>query len=194
MTKYIRRGYVPLPNTINKSKRNFSNCSIEQILKYWEVNIGKSDDQFKKIIDWGEPECFACGYTIPDASIYIRENLKQNCTEEEYWKIISIGWHMLGLQYCHIHAHCFGGNEHYSNIVLLCSFCHKLMDIKFLGKSEDRDSQLDWIKNFSTTMMLNHKEIPLELINETCRKFFSNKRINRHHEPTTPNTPHQPNS
>ena len=156
MIKSIRRNYTPLPNIINEKKRNFSNCSIEQILKYWMISIHAFENKkIKLICDLGEPECFACGNWTPEPTNYIIKQCKLNDPYDEkiFWKIVTNGWEMKKLERCHLHAHCFGGDERYSNIVLLCFSCHQQMDSIFLGYAEDRQEQLRWIHNYKTNQI-----------------------------------------
>ena len=66
-----------------------------------------------RLIDWGEPECFACG--VPGLS----SKHDRGTRPYECWD------NAKALQRCHVVPFFLGGECKPSNMVVLCSFCHK---------------------------------------------------------------------
>lgn len=64
------------------------------------------------VVDWGEPECWACGRYAA--------NLEQMDS-----KNIGDIWNNSQLQRCHIVARQFNGSDDVSNLFLLCPKCHR---------------------------------------------------------------------
>jgi 5-methylcytosine-specific restriction endonuclease McrA len=80
------------------------------ITEYWrrraeyEYRSGDHSEAYKlRIIDYGEPSCFACGYWNPRWTTWSKAD---------------------GLQRCHITPHALGGINEPSNYVLMCADCH----------------------------------------------------------------------
>ncbi len=67
-----------------------------------------------KLVDWGEPSCWACGKYEEDSEC-------KNSNEEPFksWDGAKF------LERCHIIPKMLGGSNQCSNLVLLCRQCHK---------------------------------------------------------------------
>lgn len=67
------------------------------------------------VYDWGEPECFACGY-------------KPSLKDAEKYKDFKTLWNGVGrsghLQRCHIVAKSLGGPDKADNLFCMCEICH----------------------------------------------------------------------
>jgi len=165
-------------------KREEIKTSIGAILRYWEKDFSFG------VIDWGEPECFACrSFSFkPKVAKLIASQIKslkkKKLNEKKYdsesWRIIIEAWKGVIGARCHLHAHCFEGPDKPSNLVLLCDECHSIMDDIFLGKKEDRLKQILWINN-------REKELKNEILQpcqlyadriQKLRKEIKKKKIN----------------
>lgn len=82
----------------------------KEILSYWEKDF---------YLDWGEPQCFACG-------VYV--NKWEHCER------------------CHIISARHGGCGEAWNIVYLCEHCHSFFDATFSGKPNTYYSSIKWLK------------------------------------------------
>jgi len=72
------------------------------------------------------------------------------------------------VEYCHLNAVVFGGENQVSNIILLCYQCHKLFDTRFSGYLEDRNNQIKWVQNradtfYEKSICIIHETIEAEL-------------------------------
>jgi len=81
--------------------------SLDKIVDYWQDNYSHMFPDLKaRIIGWGEPFCFRCGWLAPPP-------------ENNQWDKAS-GW----LEKCHLQERCCRGNDDVSNLVPLCPSCH----------------------------------------------------------------------
>jgi len=69
-------------------------------------------------IDWGEPECWACGFHY-NGKYDIRRS-------EASWEEIYRCWDRIPLQRCHIVPKTLGGTDECDNLFLMCRECHDL--------------------------------------------------------------------
>lgn len=82
--------------------------SHQEVAEYWESRP-LPGGQHVPIIDVGEPECFACGWSPLDRVRPTRKKIN-------IWK---------GLQRAHVVARSLGGPNTVDNLVLLCDSCHR---------------------------------------------------------------------
>jgi HNH endonuclease len=99
--------------------------SKAQLFDYWKDK--------EVIVDWGEPECWACGRWWEDK--YDISN--SDASMKEIRKI----WNDVPLQRCHIVPVSLGGSNHPSNIFLMCPDCHNQQP-----NTKSREAFLRWAK------------------------------------------------
>ena len=68
------------------------------------------------VIDWGEPQCFACG-----SMIYGFGDIRDDIELKTLWNLNKPFSHM---QRCHIVPKALGGSDSPSNLFMLCKECH----------------------------------------------------------------------
>jgi hypothetical protein len=122
-----------------------------QIIEYWF-----SDEGFERMfkchkdlacrLEYDIPHCFACQRTMIDLDNKQKYGNLKNTSEN--WDIKS------NLEKCHIIPLALGGDDHPSNLVLLCKECHKLNpntddeDLYWLWMKGVEDSYSADVKNF----------------------------------------------
>lgn len=106
-------------NQANAPKVRKSLPTIVSIARYWS---GK--DTFD--LNWDTPICFACRW-------FGLANGRRETTEAE--------WSASGLQRCHLVAHAEGGSSDVTNLVLLCTRCHREAPIVGVSPSP----MIEWI-------------------------------------------------
>lgn len=88
--------------------------------KYKIISQHEYEDGARYVVmDWGEPECWACGkpfLKIPDY-----ENKLKSCGLDSIWDDKYI---KSNLQRCHIVAKQLGGGDSVENLFLMCEDCH----------------------------------------------------------------------
>ena len=89
--------------------------TLHQIAQYWMGEYPETfPNLYAKMIGWGEPFCFRCGWlaavndTLPDL--------------RDVWNSAG-GW----LEKAHLHDHALGGPMEPANLVPLCHHCHDIM-------------------------------------------------------------------
>ena len=117
------------------------NTSHKAIAQYWRDKAVSKDgheyidygfpgcdearlDQVKSvnvIYDYGEPCCFACGCSCGFENNPNYESILEN-KPDDVWKLPEV---RKNLQRCHIIPRQFGGSDDPSNLMLLCSRCHR---------------------------------------------------------------------
>ena len=81
--------------------------TVGQILRHWVSAL--------PLLDWGEPECWACGDSWGG-----RFTADASAT----WKELAALWKRAPLQRCHIVPRSLGGSDEPENLFLLCLPCH----------------------------------------------------------------------
>lgn len=90
----------------------FADLSLEELRTY----------PCRMWIDWGEPDCWACGRYDPVYNdIFVFEPDKTKHT----WKRILTMWNRANLVRHHVRPLSMDGNNHPLNLVLICETCHK---------------------------------------------------------------------
>jgi hypothetical protein len=96
---------------------------LRTIQWYWEEHRGTLTifpDLPVRMIGWGEPFCFRCGWLAPvkDWAAYT-----QGSSEDKMTKVWNgaAGW----LERCHLQDNAFGGSEQPMNLVPMCVACHE---------------------------------------------------------------------
>jgi len=124
-----------------------------QIIEYWF-----SDEGFKRMLkehkdlacqlEYNLPHCFACQRIMIDLDNEQKYGNLKNTSKN--WDIKS------NLEKCHIIPLALGGDDHPSNLVLLCKECHKLNP-----NTDDEDLYWLWMKgveDFFSADMRNFKQ------------------------------------
>ncbi|WP_182037412.1 HNH endonuclease [Vibrio diabolicus] len=82
---------------------------IGEVVEYWR----DKPNSFGALIDINEPTCWSCGQPWEGRHDVLRGSYLR-------------GWRKAPLQICHVIPKSLGGDEHPSNLVLMCKECHDL--------------------------------------------------------------------
>ncbi|WP_420646044.1 HNH endonuclease [Vibrio parahaemolyticus] len=91
---------------------------IGEVVEYWR----DKPNSFGALIDINEPTCWSCGQPWEGRHDVLRGSYLR-------------GWRKAPLQICHVIPKSLGGDEHPSNLVLMCKECHDLAPILHFQKS-----------------------------------------------------------
>jgi hypothetical protein len=83
-----------------------------EIFDHWKGRLSEHGI----LIDWGEPECWACGFHYGD-----KYDIRRS---DAAWEIILRCWDRMPLQRCHIVPKSLGGPNTADNLFLMCRECH----------------------------------------------------------------------
>ena len=129
-----------------------------QIIEYWFSDEGfermfKEHKDLACRLEYNIPHCFACQRTMIDLDNEQKYGNLKNTSKN--WDIKS------NLEKCHIIPLALGGDDHPSNLVLLCKECHKLNpntddeDLYWLWMKGVEDSFFADMRNFKQAFKIN---------------------------------------
>lgn len=111
------------------------NHNIDSIIEYWKNNMDEVPRSYARSIGWSEPFCFACHrVSESQASWYQSRNL---------------------FELAHLSDFSVTGDDEVSNIIPLCSTCHRSMP-SFL----DRRDALVWLNSPDRQKEASHRRLP----------------------------------
>ena len=145
----------------NKRKIKRKSYSHAVIARYWRAYESEHGAlPWDDIVDWGEPNCMACGFCWPDAECAYWAADKE-CKHDDP----ITHWNKSGLEKCHVVPLYLGGIDDPSNIVLLCSRCHD-------KQPDDKDPQVtyEWMP-LQTRRLVGEVKAAVEYAMEAADTF-----------------------
>jgi len=152
-----------------------------KIVEYWYNN----KDHYNCFVDLEEPNCWACGKPF---DVRYDRNIT-NLSGKESFKI----WDKVdGLQICHIAPKSLGGSDDYSNLFLMCKYCHEESPdtiypeilFKWIESRCYLDIEMRKLKDTFDNFGFNYKKIDKgklkQITNSIDFKEFINKKAGLH--------------